>query len=172
MAAFSRADLSQEERKPFYLYIDEFQNVTTNTIETILSEARKYQLNLTVAHQFIDQLSEEIRKGVFGNVGSIAAFRVGTEDGEFLEKQFSPVFSRRDLINIDNFNCYLRMLINGQTAPAFSMSTIAPKIGSREIAEKAKEYSRFTYGKDKALVEQEVLEKFAASKPEKPTPSF
>ncbi|PIR88556.1 MAG: hypothetical protein COU09_01590, partial [Candidatus Harrisonbacteria bacterium CG10_big_fil_rev_8_21_14_0_10_44_23] len=120
MAAFSRADLSQEERKPFYLYIDEFQNVTTNTIETILSEARKYQLNLTVAHQFIDQLSEEIRKGVFGNVGSIAAFRVGTEDGEFLEKQFSPVFSRRDLINIDNFNCYLRMLINGQTAPAFS----------------------------------------------------
>ena len=93
MAALSRADIPEDRRNDFYLYIDEFQNVTTDSIATILSEARKYKLNLTIAHQFIGQLEENIKKAVFGNVGSMGAFRVGAEDGEFLAKQFEPVLT-------------------------------------------------------------------------------
>ncbi|MCX6719404.1 MAG: type IV secretion system DNA-binding domain-containing protein, partial [Candidatus Taylorbacteria bacterium] len=105
MAALSRVDAvgTGKVLPPFYLYIDEFQNITTNSISTILSEARKYKLSLTIAHQFIAQLEEGIRDSVFGNVGSIAAFRVGSEDAEFLEKQFSPVFTAKDIMSIDNY---------------------------------------------------------------------
>lgn len=162
MSAFSRVDIPEKERKNFYLYIDEFQNVTTNSIETILSEARKYRLSLTIAHQFIAQLEEEISKAVFGNVGSLAAFRVGAEDGEFLEKQFGPTFTRNDLINIDNRNCYVKLLINGTTALPFSMRTVAGKQSNPQLAAKAKEYSRLAFGRDRQDVEKEVMEKFAA----------
>ena len=170
MAAFSRTDIKEEDRKPFYLYVDEFQNVTTNSIQTILSEARKYKLDLIIAHQFIGQLSEEIKKAVFGNVGSLAAFRVGSEDGEFLEKQFGPTFTRQDLINIDNYNCVVKLLINGQTAAPFSMKTLLGKSGDPEMAIKAKEYSRLLYGRDRKDVEAEMLAKFAAI--QKPTPTL
>ena len=115
MAALSRVDLPEAERKDFYLYIDEFQNVTTKSIATILSEARKYRLDLTIAHQFIGQLDEDIKKAVFGNVGSMIIFRVGTEDAQFLEKQVEPIFNAYDLINIENYNAYIKLLINGQT---------------------------------------------------------
>lgn len=162
MSAFSRIDTQESERKQFYLYIDEFQNVTTNSIETILSEARKYRLNLIIAHQFIAQLEEDIAKAVFGNVGSMASFRIGAEDAEFMEKQFGPTFSAKDLMNIDNYNCYLKLLINGQTANPFSMKTIPPTQGSAEIAQKAVEYSRLTYGRDKASVVAEISKKFQA----------
>lgn len=162
MAAFSRADQAANQRKDFFLYADEFQNVATATIETILSEARKYRLGLIIAHQFIGQLEDDIKNAVFGNVGSIAAFRVGAEDGEFLEKQFAPTFSAADLINIDNRNCYVKMLINGQTATPFSMKTLAGKQSNPDIAAKAKEFSRLTYGRDKAVVDEEMKEKFAA----------
>ena len=91
-------------------------NVTTDSIATILSEARKYKLNLTIAHQFIGQLEENIKKAVFGNVGSMGAFRVGAEDGEFLAKLFEPVFDAGDLLNIDNYRAYLKLLIEGQSA--------------------------------------------------------
>jgi hypothetical protein len=161
MAAFSRVDIPERDRKNFYLYIDEFQNVTTNSIETILSEARKYRLSLTIAHQFIAQLEEDISKAVFGNVGSLAAFRVGAEDGEFLEKQFGPTFTRTDLINIDNRNCYVKLLINGTTALPFSMRTVAGKQSNPQLAAKAKEYSRLAFGRDRIDVEKEVMEKFA-----------
>ncbi len=162
MAAFSRVDIPEKDRKSFYLYIDEFQNVTTNSIETILSEARKYKLSLTIAHQFIAQLEEDTSKSVFGNVGSMAAFRVGAEDGEFLEKQFAPTFNQNDLINIDNRNCYVKLLINGTTALPFSMRTVAGKQTNPELAAKAKEYSRLAFGRDRQDVEKEVMEKFAA----------
>jgi len=162
MAAFSRVDIPEKDRKQFYLYIDEFQNVTTNSIETILSEARKYKLSLTIAHQFIAQLEEDTSKAVFGNVGSLAAFRVGAEDGEFLEKQFGPTFTRTDLINIDNRNCYVKLLINGMTALPFSMKTVAGKQSNPVFAAKAKEYSRLAFGRDRVDVEKEVMEKFAA----------
>lgn len=176
MAAFSRGDIAPKDRKDFFLYADEFQNVATTTIETILSEARKYRLGLIIAHQFIAQLEDDIKDAVFGNVGSMAAFRVGAEDGEFLEKQFGPTFTQADLINIDNQNCYVKMLINGQTATPFSMKTITGMKSNPEIAEKAKEFSRLTYGRDRKLVEEEVMEKFktieTAKAPPKPASPF
>jgi len=170
LAAFSRADQPVAERKDFFLYADEFQNVATKSIETILSEARKYRLGLIIAHQFIAQLEDDIKDAVFGNVGSIASFRVGAEDAEFLEKQFGPTFSASDLINIDNRNCYVRMLISGQTATPFSMKTLAGPRSNPEIAAKAKEFSRLTYGRDRSIVEEEMLSKFAAINSAKTAP--
>ena len=161
MAALSRADMSQEARKDFYLYIDEFQNVTTRSIATILSEARKYRLNLTISHQFIGQLEEEIKKAVFGNVGSIAAMRVGTEDAEFLASQFAPVFSAHDLINVDNYQAYVRLLVRGQTSRPFSMHTLPVPIGDPAIAEAIKQYSNMKYGRPREEVEWEISQKHA-----------
>jgi GTPase SAR1 family protein len=157
MAALSRVDMSESERKDFNLYIDEFQNFTTDSISTILSEARKYRLNLVIAHQFIAQLEDDIRDSVFGNVGSMISFRVGAEDAEVLVKQFEPVFEKNDLINIDNFNAYIRLLINGQTAAPFNIKTIRPKEGDTQLAFRLKEYSRTTYGKDSGEIEKDIL---------------
>src|SRR5690606_18044317 len=106
---------------PFYMYIDEFQNITTDSISTIFSEARKYKLSLTVAHQFIAQLEEGIRDSVFGNVGSLCAFRVGQDDAEYLETQFTPIFSASDLANVDNQHAYIKMLVNGRPAEPFDI---------------------------------------------------
>ncbi len=159
MAALSRVDMSEDERKDFYLYIDEFQNVTTDSISQILSEARKYRLSLTIAHQFIGQLSEEISKAVFGNVGSMCSFRVGPEDAEFLEKQFSPVFSAQDIVNVDNYNCFARVLLNNELSKPFSMKTYPPTPGDEKLAVYLKELSRLTYGRDARIVNREIMER-------------
>lgn len=159
MAALSRVDMPEDRRRDFYLYIDEFQNVTTDSIATILSEARKYRLNLTITHQFIGQLKEEIKKAVFGNVGSMAAFRIGADDAEFVAKQFKPIFNEHDLLNIDNQNCYLKLLINGTTGLPFNMHTSAPQKSDLAVAETVKEISRTTYGRPREEVEKEILEK-------------
>jgi len=156
MAAFSRIDMAEEERKDFYLYMDEFQNFTTDSIATILSEARKYRLCLTMAHQFIGQLTEGIRQAVFGNVGSMASFRVGADDAEFLIKQFEPVFDTNDLINIDNFNVHVKLMINNETSKPFNLLTYLPEEGSSKIAQAIKEISRLKYGREKAVVEKEI----------------
>ncbi len=159
MAALSRVDTPEDQRVDFNLYIDEFQNFATESIATILSEARKYRLNLVIAHQFIKQLLEKIRDAVFGNVGSLIAFRVGAEDGEFLEKQFEPVFTRNDLINIDNYNAYAKLLINGQTSRPFSIHTLPAKKGDPAIGAKLRELSRLTYGRPRAEVEADILQR-------------
>ncbi len=159
MAALSRADVLEERRKDFYFYIDEFQNVTTDSIATILSEARKYKLDLTISHQFIGQLKEEIKKAVFGNVGSMATFRIGSDDAEFMSKQYKPVFSEQDLLNIDNFNCYVKLLIRGATSLPFSMKTYPPEKGNREVYETVKEISRVKYGRPREEVEEEIIKK-------------
>lgn len=160
MAAFSRSDIPEEQRRPFYLYIDEFQNVTTKTISTIFSEARKYQLSLVVAHQFIAQLKEEIRDSVFGNVGSIVSFRIGSQDAEFLEKQLAPVFSAQDLLNLENYNAYVKLLIRGFPSPAFNIKIQEPPIANVELARDIKESSRQKYGKPREEVEKEILKRF------------
>jgi len=160
MAALSRVDSLGQNLPPFYLYIDEFQNITTNSISTILSEARKYKLSLAMAHQFIAQLEDGIRDSVFGNVGSIAAFRVGAEDADYLEKQFSPVFTAKDLTSINNRNAYLKMLANGQPLKPFNIETIAPREGDKSIVELIKELSYVKYGKDRAQVEEAIMEKY------------
>ena len=159
MAALSRVDVPEDRRRDFYLYIDEFQNVTTGSIATILSEARKYRLNLTITHQFIGQLKEEIKKAVFGNVGSMVSFRIGSDDAEFVAKQFKPVFAEQDLLNIDNYNCYVKLLINGATFPGFSMKTYPPATGDKESADIIKEISRTKYGRPRDEVEREIVER-------------
>ena len=151
MAALSRVDMPEDQRRDFNLYIDEFQNFTTDSISTILSEARKYRLNLIMAHQFIAQLTEKIRDAVFGNVGSIISFRVGATDAEFLVKQFAPVFNENDLVNIDNFNAYAKILINGQTSKPFNIKTLLPEKGDKETGDKIKELSRLKYGREKLI---------------------
>ncbi len=159
MAALSRVDLPEDRRKDFYLYIDEFQNVTTDSISQILSEARKYRLDLTIAHQFIGQLSEQISKAVFGNVGSLCSFRIGPEDAEFLEKQFAPVFSVNDLVNVDNYNAFIKLLVNNEATKPFNMQTYAPTLGNQEIANQLKELSRLKYGRDANIVNSEILKR-------------
>ncbi|EKD46473.1 MAG: hypothetical protein ACD_67C00225G0001, partial [uncultured bacterium] len=121
MNALARSDTPEDQRRDFYLYLDEFQNVTTNSISQILSEARKYHLCLIIAHQFIAQLKEEISKAVFGNVGSMVALRVGPEDAEFLEKQFAPVFTANDLVNVDNYAGFTKMLVSGELSKPFNI---------------------------------------------------
>ena len=160
MAAFSRIDTAEELRSDFYLYIDEFQNFTTDSISTILSESRKYRLCLTLAHQFIKQLPEKISQAVFGNVGSMLVMRVGAEDADFLVKQFTPVFDQNDLINIDNFNAYAKLIINNLTARPFNLATYPAPKENQEIKEALKELARLKYGRDRALVEHEISERY------------
>jgi len=157
LAALSRADMVESERKDFYLYIDEFQNFTTDSISVILSEARKYKLNLILAHQFIAQLTDPIRESVFGNVGSMAAFRVGATDAEPLLKQFSPTFSEADLINIQNAKSHAKLLLNGEPSKPFSMKSVRVDSGVPELKNQLKELSRLTYGRDINQVEQDIL---------------
>lgn len=162
MAALSRVDIPEvDKRRDFNFYIDEFQNFTTDSIATILSEARKYRLNLTVAHQFIAQLAEKTRDAVFGNVGSLIVFRVGIQDAEFLVKQFEPVFDQNDLINIDNMNAYVKLLINGETSKPFNMKieTTSWAKGDLDLAEKIKDYCRLKYGADREVVEAEMYKR-------------
>ena len=160
MSALSRADMQEDQRNDFYLYIDEFQNVTTDSISTILSEARKYRLNMIIAHQFIGQLEENIKKAVFGNVGSMGAFRVGSEDGEFLAKQFEPVFNAGDLLNIDNYRAYLKMLINGQSTRPFNITTLPFQKGDVAFGKETAELSLLKYGRLRAQVDEEINKKF------------
>jgi len=162
MAALSRADIPENERNDFYLYIDEFQNVTTDSIAVILSEARKYKLNLTIAHQFIGQLEENIKKAVFGNVGSMGAFRVGAEDGEFLAKQFEPVFDAGDLLNIDNYRAYLKLLIEGQSTRPFSVATLPFQKGDINFGKEAALLSLARYGRLRSQVDEDINKKFNA----------
>lgn len=160
MAALSRVDGNPKSQTPFYLHIDEFQNVTTNSIASILSEARKYKLGLTIAHQFIAQIQEEIRDAVFGNVGSIASFRVGSDDAEFLEKQFAPVFDAHDLMNVANYNAYVRILAHGIPTKPFDMKTIPPEGGDPAQVEPliADSYNR--YGVPRRKIEMEIATRY------------
>jgi hypothetical protein len=159
MAAMKRARVPEEQRTDFYLYIDEFQNFTTDSIATILSEARKYKLNLIMAHQYMPQLKQEIRDAVLGNVGTIGAFRIGAEDAENLEKQFEPGFSRFDLVNLDNFTMIVKMMINNKVSTPFKMQTLPPPKGKPEIIDAIKKISKLKYSRAKDVVEQEIVQR-------------
>ncbi len=160
MAALSRVDIPVEQRHDFYLYIDEFQNVTTDSIASILSEARKYRLSLNIAHQYIAQLEDSIKEAVFGNVGSMAVYRVGPEDAEFLQKQFEPTFNANDIIKLDNFNSYVKMLVHGTPVKPFSMRALRPPKGIEGLAQNIKELSYLKYGRDREEVEEEVMARY------------
>jgi hypothetical protein len=161
MAALSRVDsLGTSTLNPFYLYIDEFQNVTTPSISTILSEARKYKLSLNVAHQFIAQLEEGIKNSVFGNVGSMATFRVGQEDAEFLEKQYAPVFTASDIAEVPNYNTYVKLLAQGKPLKPFSLKVPAPEQGDRRRVDLLKELSSLKFGRLREEVERDIMAKY------------
>lgn len=165
MAALSRVDMYGQKMNDFYLYIDEFQNVTTDSIASILSEARKYRLSLTVAHQYISQLEEKIKDAVFGNVGSMAIYRISSEDASFVEPKFKPTFTAQDIMKLDNFNSYVKMLVGGVPVKPFSMTahwSLTPK-GNMEIVDKIKELSYLKYGRDRAEIEEEIMNKYKSS---------
>jgi len=171
-AAMSRANIPEKERRDFALYVDEFQNFSTDSFATILSEARKYHLNLIVANQFTTQLTDEIRDAVFGNTGTIVAFRVGQdEDAESLAKRLRPAFDPTDLLRMPNYNAGVRMLINGVPTQPFSMATLPP-LGNPnpKLADALKQLSAAKYGRPKAQVEKELFERLA-TKAEPPAPA-
>lgn len=160
LAAMSRIDIPEEERNDFYLYVDEFQNFATESFSNILSEARKYRLNLIIAHQYIEQIEEDIAAAVFGNVGTIVSFRVGATDAEFLEKEFFPVFTQENLVNLPKFQVYLKLMIDGVASEAFSARTLAPvKLDTtvpRDVKEKVIKVTRERYTKPRVLVEEKI----------------
>lgn len=165
MAAMSRTDIPAEERKDFYLYVDEFQNFATDSFATILSEARKYRLNLIMAHQYINQLvttrygttSSQVRDAIFGNVGSLMSFKVGAEDAEYLAKEYSPELSQQDIIGIANYKAYMKLNINNTTSRPFSLETIYDTTNKNpKAAAIIKEYSRIKYGRKLEFVNQEI----------------
>jgi hypothetical protein len=160
MAALSRVDMYGKQMEDFFLYIDEFQNVTTDSIESILSEARKYRLSLTIAHQYIAQLEDNIKNAVFGNVGSMAVFRVGAEDAQYVESKFKPTFTAADIMKIENRNAYVSMLVNGQPTKPFNIATFPPPQGVMAAVEKIKELSYLKFGRPREEVEEEIMAKY------------
>ncbi len=159
ISALRRARIQEDQRQDFYLYVDEFQNFTTDSIATILSEARKYRLCLILAHQYMPQLKEEIKNAVIGNVGTIASYRVGASDAEFLESQFRPEFSKFDLSNLDNFQYIVKMLVNNKVTSPFKINAPGPTSGDVEMAKAAREVSKLKYGRPRMIVEQEIMER-------------
>ena len=160
LAAMSRVDIPEEERKDFYLYVDEFQNFATESFANILSEARKYRLNLIVAHQYINQLVHDkntiVRDAIFGNVGTLVIFRVGADDAEFLEKEFDPTYTMTDLVNLTKYNIYLKLMINGVASSPFSATTLPPISQPTGNEEKVIMVSRERYGTKREIVEEKI----------------
>ncbi len=165
-AAMSRANIPESDRVDFSLYVDEFQNFSTDSFATIMSEARKYHLNLIVANQFTTQLTDEIRDAVFGNMGTVVSFRIGQLDVEPLSKYFQPAFDGNDLLRLPNYNTIIRTLVHGVPTHPFSMATLPP-LGSPnpKLADALKQLSAAKYGRPKAIVEAEIFERLATQNP-------
>lgn len=159
LAAMSRVDIPEPKRRDFYLYVDEFQHFATESFASILSEARKYHLSLVIAHQYIKQMEEPVCDAVFGNVGTIVSFRVGAEDGEFLEKWFMPDFLMGDIVNLGKYNIYLKLMIDGVSSKGFSAATIPPfpKL-EKSYREEVLSFSRKTYATSREEVEKKIAE--------------
>jgi len=163
LAAMSRVDMSMEKRNDFYLYVDEFQNFSTDSFANILSEARKYRLNLILAHQYIEQLNEKVRYAIFGNVGTMVCFRVGAEDAEFLEKEFTPQFLAADFVNLGKYDIYVKLMIDGISSRPFSARTMKPFEPTPEsFGDVIIENSRNKYAISRASVEEKIAEEWMA----------
>lgn len=174
MAALKREKIPKEERSDFFLYIDEFQNYVTESIESILSEARKYRLGLNIAHQYLAQLEEgggggkkakaDLKGAVFGNVGTMMCYKIGAQDAEHMGKEMAPVFSDQDLINIDKYKAVMKLSIDTQPSRPFSLIPVNPYLeeGDKEAAEAFKQLSRLKYGRDRDFAEREILRRIGA----------
>jgi hypothetical protein len=157
LAAMERINVPEKERKDFYLFVDEFQNFVTDSFANILSEARKYRLNLIIAHQYIEQVDEKITAAIFGNVGTLITFRIGAADAEILEKEFTPVFVMDDIVNLTKYDIYLKLMIDGVSSNPFS-ATVLPPIGNRKAsAERVIKVSRERYAVKKEIIEEKIL---------------
>jgi hypothetical protein len=164
LAAMSRVDVPIEERRDFYLYVDEFQNFSTESFANILSEARKYRLNLILAHQYIEQLHEKVEAAVFGNVGTIVCFRIGATDAEFLEKEFLPEFNAQDLVNLAKFRIYTKLMIDGLASKPFSAETLEPyESPKKSFKDVIVENSQQKYGTPRQVVEEKIASEWKAS---------
>ncbi|MBI4057921.1 TraM recognition domain-containing protein [Candidatus Microgenomates bacterium] len=157
----SRQDIPEEQRPDFFLYVDEFQNFATETFADILAEARKFRLNLIVANQFIGQIEEEVKNAIFGNVGTLMCFRVGVSDASYLAREFTPVFSEEDLLNIERFQIYMKTIVRNEPVPPFSVDLTKDleaeqRLANPRVSEIIREMSRLKYGHDRALVEAEI----------------
>lgn len=164
VAAMSRTDMPEDQRRDFYLYVDEFQNFATPDFAQILSEARKYRLNLIVANQFIGQMEEEVKNAVFGNVGTLVGFRIGVTDANYLQHEFQPVFNETDLINIDRYNAYVKTTVRGEPVKPFSVDLtkdmrVVNSQRSTKIADAIIQLSRLKYGRSRELVEAEITQR-------------
>jgi hypothetical protein len=160
LAALNRARQKEQNRKPFYLYVDEMHSFVSLSFTDILAEARKYKLSLFLSHQYIDQLHEKIRSAIFGNVGTIISFRVGAEDAEYLEKEFHPTFNQSDLVNLPRFSMYLKLMIDGTTSKAFSAKTTMLKEKIHLFINTIKNISRKRYGRNRMEIEKEIFETY------------
>jgi hypothetical protein len=157
LAAMERVNIPEEQREDFFLYVDEFQNFATESFASILSEARKYRLCLTLAHQYILQLEEEVAAAIFGNVGTIITFRIGAEDSEYLEKEFAPVFVSEDFVNLTKYSIYVKLMIDGIAGRPFSATTL-PALPKPEenYKEEIIKYSRQRYAQERSIVEDQI----------------
>jgi len=153
-----------DQRKDFYLYVDEFQNFATQDFAQILSEARKYRLNLVVANQFIGQIDDEVKNAVFGNVGSLIAFRVGVSDANFLQHEFTPTFTESDLTNVERYHVFIKTIFNNEPLTPFSMDLTRDieqelKYASPKLAKSIVQLSRLKYGRDREEIEAEITKR-------------
>jgi hypothetical protein len=167
LAAMSRSDIASiEDRRPFYLYVDEFQNFATDSFATILSEARKYGLNLTVANQYISQMNETVRDAVFGNVGTMISFRVSADDAPILGKQFEPQFEPNDLLQMHNRHFIINMVISGEKSPAFSATTLTLPEPQTDVTPQIIEHTRHNYSRSREEVEEEISMNISPPQPQ------
>lgn len=175
VASMRRQRQEAKSRKDFFLYIDEFQNYVTDSIESILSEARKYRLGLVIAHQYLDQLEKDsklsgavnLKSAVFGNVGTMMLYKIGPQDAEFCAKEMAPVFSEQDLVNLDNFKACIKLSVDGQPSRSFSMEVPKPWLETTyakdtKAVEAYKQLSRLKYGRDKEFVDREIIRRIGA----------
>ncbi len=171
LAAMSRIDVPELERRDFFLYVDEFQNFATESFANILSEARKYRLDLIIAHQYIEQLDEKVRASVFGNVGTIVTFRVGAADSEFLAKEYEPVFTETDLVNLTKYDIYLKLMIDGVASEPFSATGLPPVTNPDNLEETIIGVSRERYAKKREIVEEKISRWSGADQQARPAPA-
>ena len=184
MSAMSRVDVPEEKRPDFWLYVDEFQNFATDTFATILSEARKYHLGLTIAHQYIGQLTRQntpeggskedptIRDAVFGNVGTMMNFKIGAADAEYMSKEYAPTLSEQDVINIANYSAYIKLNVDNTTSRPFSITTIWDETGKNpKMADLVKDFSRLKYGRKREFVDAEVAARIGIDMSGQDTPA-
>jgi type IV secretory pathway TraG/TraD family ATPase VirD4 len=169
LAALSRSNIREHDRRPFYLYVDEVHNFLTQSFADVLSESRKYGLNLVLAHQYVSQLKEEIRGSIFGNVGTMISFRVGAEDANYLAREFAPTFDEMDFVNLPNYHVYLKLMINGVTSQPFSAITLPLPEKRISNSDEIVSESRRRYGRLRQEVERDILLRYRSETRSRPT---